>query len=137
MSGSNWAREAQNMSSHAPTNSRISLMRSHRSSGLRVVRSLSRGRLLNSEEAGGRAGLVSAVISALLYGPRIRDLVDQGPVALEAVRFAPDEEDIEGVGGGIDHRRLVHPDHRPARSHSGGAVRDDVVGDLVPMEPTR
>src|SRR6266536_3465219 len=77
------ARPAQNMKVQAPRRRMRILIRSHHASGFRVRRSSSRTRLWYSGRrigpgGSGRARPVSRseVISALLYGPRLHDLVD-------------------------------------------------------------
>src|SRR5438105_11612230 len=100
--GSNWARFDHSRTTKIPRNSTRILDRSQNDMGLRVGRSLSRGRLVvalvgvepsgtgllgGSGMAGtGRSSLIASLLaSSLLEGPRAHDLVDEVLVGGEAV----------------------------------------------------
>src|SRR6266540_1331053 len=119
-------------------NSSRSLLRSHQLRGLRVRRSSSRIR--PSYSGGGvgpwswsgqaSPGCSSPLMSTLLYGPRLDDLIDQLLVVPVAVRLAPHGEEVELGHGGIDQTDLVHLDHLVSGVDAGRALQGDLIEEL-------
>src|SRR6266581_2068504 len=137
------AMSAHSSAAHTPRRRITILIRSHHASGLRVRRSSSRGRLSRSCErvwpgaASGRFGLIwsiwpiwpSGVMSTLLYGPRLNDLIDGLLVVKIAVGLAADDEHIEHPGCRVDQGCL-------ADGQEQAGLRAPHVHDVpAPVEP--
>src|SRR5438552_880964 len=112
MSPANFPMVFQTRIAKTPRSRTRILTRSHHGRGLRVSRSSSRSRLLNSGAPCGTPALTSEPISSLLYGPRTQDLVDEALVELETLRQTLHLEEIEDVCARVEQADLCHAGHR-------------------------
>src|SRR5262245_2996933 len=110
----------KNPKSAAP--STRNLMRSQRPSGLRVVRSLSRGRLTNSFST-----MVMSV--RFLHGPRVDDVGDLVVVVLVTLRRARDGDRVDPLPLLVDEDGLVECDGLALVRLRRPRLADDHPGD--------
>src|SRR5439155_10558211 len=100
------------------------LMRFQNERGLRVARSLSRGRLTKS--------LTICVISAVLHRPRLHDVVDLALVLVVTLGAARDADRVDLRRRLVDDRDLVERDRTLLRLQPGDEM--DTVETAVELD---